>query len=73
MGTVVRVGGDKLVATTSTPTRRMRSVSIGGLPVGSPSVAEVTPTRARQQPTWKGRGSIKRMQLGPTLGSSAPL
>ncbi len=34
------------LACTSMPMRRTRSASEGGLPRGSPSVAEVTPTRA---------------------------
>jgi hypothetical protein len=32
------------------PMRSTRSASAGGLPSGSPSVAEVTPTRARAAP-----------------------
>src|SRR5260221_13786380 len=38
------------LACTSMPMRRMRSASDGGLPSGSPSVAEVTPTRASAAP-----------------------
>ena len=34
------------LACTSMPMRNTRSASVGGLPSGSPSVAEVTPTRA---------------------------
>src|SRR5476649_2943736 len=37
-------------AWTSMPMRSTRSASAGGLPSGSPSVAEVTPTRARAAP-----------------------
>src|SRR5471032_1442272 len=38
------------LACTSMPMRSTRSASCGGLPSGSPSVAEVTPTRARAAP-----------------------
>ncbi len=41
MGTIVSVSGDELsLACTSTPMRSTRSASCGGLPRGSPSVAD---------------------------------
>ena len=40
------------MACTSMPMRRTRSLALGGLPSGSPSVAEVTPTLA----AWAAAG-----------------
>jgi hypothetical protein len=47
MGAVVALVVISSLACTSTPMRRMRSFSFGGLPSGWPSAADVTPTPAK--------------------------
>src|SRR5471030_48879 len=60
------------LACTSMPMRSMRSASAGGLPSGSPSVAEVTPTRARAAPeparpkAAEANRAARRIERAPT-------